>query len=143
MGSSYSHSYVRFLLTFVFPTAADLVRNDRTASLLEERQAKDERQLQDATRDFRQAFQQPWSRREFDLNDSEHLKTQEGVHMLPGLTGEDTDQQARLKRQRDQLREWSVQQQNELNTARYQQSLEGSLNFISDFSWFVPQTTVC
>ncbi|XP_067091239.1 RIB43A-like with coiled-coils protein 2 [Osmerus mordax] len=104
--------------------AADLVRNDRTACLLEQRQAKDERQLQDATRGFRQAFQQPWSRREFDLNDSEHLKTQEGVQMLPGLTGEDTDQRARLKRQREQLREWSVQQQNELNTARYQQSLE-------------------
>ncbi|XP_036833908.1 RIB43A-like with coiled-coils protein 2 isoform X1 [Oncorhynchus mykiss] len=49
---------------------------------------------------------------------------QDGIQMLPGLVGEDPDSQGRLKKQQEQLREWSVQQQHELATARHQQRLE-------------------
>lgn len=44
--------------------------------------------------------------------------------MLPGLVGEDPDSQGRLKKQQEQLREWSFQQQHELATARHQQRQE-------------------
>ncbi|XP_020335462.1 RIB43A-like with coiled-coils protein 2 isoform X1 [Oncorhynchus kisutch] len=49
---------------------------------------------------------------------------QDRIQMLPGLVGEDPDSQGRLKKQQEQLREWSVQQQHELATARHQQRLE-------------------
>uniref|UniRef100_A0A4W5R5R5 RIB43A domain with coiled-coils 2 n=1 Tax=Hucho hucho TaxID=62062 RepID=A0A4W5R5R5_9TELE len=84
----------------------------------------DERLLQGAIEDFRLNFQPRWSRREYDLSNPDKVKNQDGIQMLPGLVGEDPDSQGRLKKQQEQLREWSVQQQHELATARYQQRLE-------------------
>ncbi|MCJ8734435.1 hypothetical protein PDJAM_G00235340 [Pangasius djambal] len=102
----------------------DLIRTDRTACLLESRQKKDERLLAEAIVNFRQQFQQPSSRREFDLNDPEVLKKQEGVRILPGLAGEDLGSEDRTRRQREQLRDWTLQQQQELDQAKELQKLQ-------------------
>ncbi|XP_017576530.1 RIB43A-like with coiled-coils protein 2 [Pygocentrus nattereri] len=101
-----------------------LIRSDRTACVLERRQKKDGRLLEEAIVRFRQQFQQPSLRREFDLNDPELLKKQDGVRILPGLTGEDLDSGERARRQREQLRDWSIQQQLELEQAKELQTLE-------------------
>lgn len=81
---------------------------------------------------FRQQFQQPSSRREFDLNDPEVLKKQEGVRILPGLAGEDLDSGDRTQKQRVQLRDWSLQQQQELDQAKELQRLQGNYS-LPDF----------
>lgn len=73
---------------------------------------------------FHRQFQQPSSRREFDLNDPELLKKQEGVRILPGLVGEDLDSGNRTRRQQEQLRDWTLQQQEELEQAKKLQSLQ-------------------
>ncbi|XP_023841609.1 RIB43A-like with coiled-coils protein 2 isoform X1 [Salvelinus sp. IW2-2015] len=106
------------------PLAADAVRNDKAACLLDQCQLKDERLLQGGIEDFRLNFQPRWSRREYDLSNPDKIRGQEGIQMLPGLVGEDPDSQGRLKKQQEQLREWSVQQQHELATARHQQRQE-------------------
>lgn len=106
--------------------ADDLIRTDCTARLLESRQKQDERLLAEAIDNFRQQFQQPSSRREFDLNDPEVLKKQEGVRILPGLVGEDMDNLERTRRQQEQLRDWTLQQQQELNQAKELQRLQGN-----------------
>ncbi|XP_026058030.1 RIB43A-like with coiled-coils protein 2 [Carassius auratus] len=100
--------------------AEELLCSDRVACVLEQRQKKDERLLNEAIVQFRQHFQQPASRREFDLNDPERLKKQEGVRILPGLTGEDLAQRDRLRKQQEQLRAWTLQQQDELERAKQQ-----------------------
>ncbi|XP_067292740.1 RIB43A-like with coiled-coils protein 2 [Pseudorasbora parva] len=100
--------------------ADDLLCSDRVACVLEQRQKKDERLLNEAIVQFRQQFQQTTSRREFDLNDPELLKKQEGVRILPGLPGEDLAQKERLRKQQEQLRAWTLQQQEELERAKQQ-----------------------
>uniref|UniRef100_A0A8C8JF17 RIB43A-like with coiled-coils protein 2 n=2 Tax=Oncorhynchus tshawytscha TaxID=74940 RepID=A0A8C8JF17_ONCTS len=104
--------------------AAEAVCNDKAACLLKQRQLKEERLLQGAIEDFWLNFQPRCSRREYDLNNPDKVMNQDGIQMLPGLVGEDPDSQGRLKKQQEQLREWSVQQQYELATARHQQRLE-------------------
>ncbi|KAJ8002873.1 hypothetical protein DPEC_G00163480 [Dallia pectoralis] len=98
--------------------------NDKTACLLDQRQRKDERLLREAVDDFRLNFQSHRSRREYDLSNPDEIRTQEGMQMLPGLAGEDPDSQGRQKRQQEQLREWSIQQQHELATERHRKRLE-------------------
>ncbi|KAB5571595.1 hypothetical protein PHYPO_G00226830 [Pangasianodon hypophthalmus] len=104
----------------------DLIHTDRAACLLESRQKKDKRLLAEAIVNFCQQFQQPSSRREFDLNDPEVLKKQEGVRVLPGLAGEDLGSEDRTRRQREQLRDWTLQQQQELDQAKELQRLQGN-----------------
>ncbi|KTG05953.1 hypothetical protein cypCar_00018124 [Cyprinus carpio] len=98
--------------------ADELLCSDRAACILEQRQKKDDHLLNEAIVQFRQQFQQPASRREFDLNDPELLKKQEGVQILPGLTGEDLAQKDRLRKQQEQLRAWTLQQQDQLERAK-------------------------
>ncbi|KAL0968522.1 hypothetical protein UPYG_G00267960 [Umbra pygmaea] len=104
--------------------AADAVLMDQTACLLDQRQRKDERLLQEAMGEFRLNFQPRWSRREYDLSNPDEIRSQEGIQMLPGLVGEEPGYQERLKKQKEQFRDWSIQQQHELATARHQQRLE-------------------
>ncbi|XP_036373700.1 RIB43A-like with coiled-coils protein 2 [Megalops cyprinoides] len=104
--------------------AADLERQDQVACLLEQRQKQDRRQLEKAIQQFRQDFQQPESQREFDINNPNLLREQEGEQALPGLAGQDPDSEERRRRQQEQLREWSLQQQRELEMARQQQKYE-------------------
>lgn len=104
--------------------ADDLICSDQTACILELRQKKDERLLEEAIVQFRSSFQQPSSRREFDLNDSEFLKKQDGVRILPGLAGEDLASGDRSRQQREQLRDWSIQQQQELEQTKERRKQE-------------------
>jgi hypothetical protein len=54
--------------------AADAVRNDKIASMLNKRQEQDIRELNHALNEFRGMHQNPDSRREFDLYDPDGLK---------------------------------------------------------------------
>ena len=77
---------------------------------------------------FRHQYQQPWSQREYDLNDPDRCgKTElaDAQMMPPGLVGEDPNSQNRRQRQREQLREWLIQQQSERAAERHHQKLEG------------------
>ncbi|XP_048864332.1 RIB43A-like with coiled-coils protein 2 [Brienomyrus brachyistius] len=104
--------------------AADLLRSDRISCLLEQRQQKEQRRLEGAILQFRRDFQQPENRREFDLNDPALLRKQRGGLVLPGLVGEDPGSAERHRRQQEQMRDWSLQQRRELESAKYQQRLE-------------------
>lgn len=125
VGASLQSAILSLRIFSVLP-ADDLIHTDLTACLLESRQKKDERLLAEAIVSFRQQFQQPSSRREFDLNDPEVLKKQEGVRILPGLVGEDLDSGGRTQRQREQLRDWTLQQQQELDQVKEVQRLKGN-----------------
>ncbi|KAG7271053.1 hypothetical protein CRUP_037952, partial [Coryphaenoides rupestris] len=105
--------------------AADMVRNDRAACILDSRQRKEERALQQNLDGYRLSFQQPQQRREHDLSDPGHPRAPAGLQMmtLPGLLGEDPGSEARLRRQQEQLWEWTRQQQAELGAGRHQQEL--------------------
>ncbi|XP_051975668.1 RIB43A-like with coiled-coils protein 2 [Xyrauchen texanus] len=98
----------------------DLLCSDRVACILGQRQKKDERLMNETIAQFRQQFQQASYRREFDLNDPELLKKQEGMQILPGLNGEDLSRKDRLRKQQEQLRAWSLKQQQELERAKQQ-----------------------
>lgn len=50
-------------------TVRDMVRNDSIAVLLEQREGKDVRKLNKCVNDFRVRYQQPETRREYDLYD--------------------------------------------------------------------------
>ncbi|NP_001230078.1 RIB43A-like with coiled-coils protein 2 [Danio rerio] len=104
--------------------ADDLLCSDGIACILEQRQKKDERQLNKDIVQFRQQFQQASSRREFDLNDPELLKKQEGQRILPGLVGEDLGQKNRLRKQQEQLYSWTTQQKEEVERAKLQRKQE-------------------
>lgn len=61
-----------------------------------------------------------------DLTDpGRGLEPDDGQMMLPGLTGEDPGCDTRQQRQKDQLRGWLVQQQNDQTAQRRQQDLDG------------------
>ncbi|XP_076589998.1 RIB43A-like with coiled-coils protein 2 [Chaetodon auriga] len=105
---------------------ADMLHNSKVARLLHRRQAKEKHAMEKAIVNYRHQYQQPLSRCD-DLNDS-HLcrKREQGEAqmMLPGLVGEDLDGQSRRQRQKQQLREWLIQQQSERAAERHQQKLE-------------------
>ncbi|XP_070829129.1 RIB43A-like with coiled-coils protein 2 [Chaetodon trifascialis] len=106
---------------------ADMLHNSKVAHLLHRRQAKEKRAMEKATVSYRHQHQQPSSRCESDLNDSHLCRQREqgdAQMMLPGLVGEDLDGQSRRQRQKEQLREWFIQQQSERAAERRQQKLE-------------------
>lgn len=84
--------------------------------------------MEKATVNYQRQHQQPWSQRERDLNDQAHYKKTElcdGQMMPPGLVGEDPEWKDRRQRQREQLRDWLLQQQREREAERHQQKLIG------------------
>ena len=100
---------------FVMITAADMTRNDKITVLLQKRQEHDVRELNKAVNEFRQSYQQPYDRREFDLNDPDSLKKDKparvsdddprcGVASLQKFVGEDLNGKAREKLQQEQAR---------------------------------------
>lgn len=100
---------------FVMITAADMTRNDKITVLLQKRQEHDMRELNKAVNEFRQSYQQPYDRREFDLNDPDSLKKDKparvsdddprcGVASLQKFVGEDLNGKAREKLQQEQAR---------------------------------------
>uniref|UniRef100_A0A3Q0RTH5 RIB43A domain with coiled-coils 2 n=1 Tax=Amphilophus citrinellus TaxID=61819 RepID=A0A3Q0RTH5_AMPCI len=107
---------------------ADMCRNSKVARILHNRQMKEKRALEKDIVTYRRQHQQPGERHGYDLNGSDRVKTTEqsdAQMMPPGLVGEDPESKSRLQRQREQLREWLIQQQTAQAAERHQQKLEG------------------
>lgn len=121
------HLYSRPVL-FFYPPEAQVKHNSRKTCILFNQRERENRALRKEIVLFRQQQQQPWQRREFDLNDPDLYKktNQDDAQMiLPGLVGEDPDCKSRQQRQKDQLRDWLVQQQMQHEAERRQQILDG------------------
>ncbi|XP_069347411.1 RIB43A-like with coiled-coils protein 2 [Eulemur rufifrons] len=109
--------------------AAEMRHNDKIMVMLEDRERKDKKNLCRAINDFRQSFQKPETRREFDLSDPLALKKdiparqsdndiRNTVSGMQKFMGEDLNFYERKKFQEEQNREWSFQQQREWRNAR-------------------------
>lgn len=103
-------------------------KNDKLMCMLEERQKRNIRNLNKAVSDFQKNFQQPETRREFDLSDPQALKKDRPARLsdndprctvsgLQKFMGEDLNYAQRMKFQKEQLREWSLQQQRDYKNA--------------------------
>lgn len=108
--------------------AADAVRADLIAELLQRRQEHDIRELNVALNEFRKLHQQPSSRREWDLYDPDGLKKDRparvsdddprcGMSSMQKFDGEDLNNKARSKFQEEQRRLWAEQQMRERQQA--------------------------
>jgi len=106
----------------------DAVRNDKIGLLLQQRQDNDVRNLNKSINDFRTRYQQPETRREFDLNDPHGLKKDQparisdddprcGISSIQKFQGEDLAQKKRDALQKEQRREWAMQQIREKQNA--------------------------
>jgi len=104
--------------------AQDMVRNDKIALLLQNRQESDIKELNKAVNEFRLKHQRPEDRREFDIYDPDGKKKDKparvsdddprcGVSSMQKFLGEDLNEDARKKLQQEQNREWIKQQMNE------------------------------
>ncbi|KAM7414150.1 hypothetical protein PAMA_019122 [Pampus argenteus] len=111
---------------------AEMLHNSKVACLLHSRQVKEKRVIEKDIVNYHHQYQKPWCQREYDLNDPDHWrKTEEGeaqLMMSPDLVGEDPESRSRLQRQREQLREWLIQQQTERAVETHQQRLEKQRN---------------
>ncbi|XP_024137962.1 RIB43A-like with coiled-coils protein 2 isoform X2 [Oryzias melastigma] len=106
---------------------ADAIHQSRAAGVLQIRRMKQKHELEEALHAFRSQNQQAWTRTEFDLNDPDRwrkMDPSDAQMILPGLVGEDPTKSSRHQRQKEQLREWLVQQQAEQETSRGQRELE-------------------
>ncbi|XP_066488774.1 RIB43A-like with coiled-coils protein 2 [Tiliqua scincoides] len=103
-------------------------QNDKILCILDERQKRDIRNQNKALNEFRQHFQQPETRREFDLSDPQALKKDTPARLadsdprctvsgLQKFMGEDLNQENRCKFQKEQTREWLLQQQKDWKNA--------------------------
>lgn len=101
--------------------AADAIRNDKIACLLEKRQQRDKYEINKSLNSFRLLHQQPDTRREFDLYDPNALKNDRparicdddprcGVSSIQKFDGEDLNEKARNQYQRTQMRDWFERQ---------------------------------
>ncbi|KAF6731264.1 RIB43A-like with coiled-coils protein 2 [Oryzias melastigma] len=119
---------------------ADALHQSRAAGVLQIRRMKQKHELEEALHAFRSQNQQAWTRTEFDLNDPDRwrkMDPSDAQMILPGLVGEDPTKSSRHQRQKEQLREWLVQQQAEQGDLqgsagaggwKYNQSREEILN---------------
>lgn len=118
--------------------AKDLIRHDQTMCLLDDRHKHDVININKAVSEYRICYQKPETRREFDLNDPQALKKDVParisdtdprctVSSIQKFTGEDINQQERIRRQQEQIREWSLAQQNELKNALEDQKFANRL----------------
>ncbi|XP_069019697.1 RIB43A-like with coiled-coils protein 2 isoform X1 [Embiotoca jacksoni] len=102
---------------------ADTLHNSKVAGVLQSRQAKEKRALEKAIDAYRHRHQQP--RPKYGPNDPGGCGKADAQMMLSGrLAGEDAASESRLRRQREQLREWLVQQQADRAAERHQEKLE-------------------
>uniref|UniRef100_A0A3Q3X815 RIB43A domain with coiled-coils 2 n=1 Tax=Mola mola TaxID=94237 RepID=A0A3Q3X815_MOLML len=112
----------------VLHTDAEMIHNSKEACLRHDNQVKQRQAIEKANISYHQQHQQPSSQREYDLNDPERLKKTEPADaqmMIPGLVGEDQECEGRQQRQREQFREWFIQQQSERAAERDREKLEG------------------
>nr|XP_020659660.1 RIB43A-like with coiled-coils protein 2 isoform X2 [Pogona vitticeps] len=108
--------------------AAEMKQNDKVLCMLDERQKKDGQILNKAVNEFRKNYQQPDTRREFDLSDPQALKKDTPARLadndprctisgLQKFMGEDLNSGNRWKFQKEQTREWLLQQHKERQNA--------------------------
>uniref|UniRef100_A0A8B9BHI9 RIB43A domain with coiled-coils 2 n=1 Tax=Anser brachyrhynchus TaxID=132585 RepID=A0A8B9BHI9_9AVES len=108
--------------------ANEFKQNDKIMCMLEERQKYVIRNINKAVSDFQKNFQKPETRREFDLSDPQALKKDRPARLsdndprctvsgLQKFMGEDLNYSLRMKFQKEQLREWSLQQQRDWKNA--------------------------
>ncbi|NXY16949.1 RIBC2 protein, partial [Atrichornis clamosus] len=118
--------------------AHDMKKNDKLMCLLEERQKNEIKDLNKALIEYHQNFQKPETRREFDLNDPQALKKDRPARVsdtdprctissMQKFMGEDLNYEQRMKFQKEQLRVWSLQQQNDWKNALADQKLADDL----------------
>ncbi|NWW21893.1 RIBC2 protein, partial [Falcunculus frontatus] len=118
--------------------AHDMNKNDKLMCLLEERQKNEIKDLNRALTEFHKNFQKPETRREFDLNDPQALKKDRPARVsdsdprctisgMQKFMGEDLNYDQRMKFQKEQLREWSLQQQKDWKNALADQKLADDL----------------
>ncbi|XP_035165558.1 RIB43A-like with coiled-coils protein 2 [Oxyura jamaicensis] len=102
--------------------ANEIKQNDKIMCILEEQQKYGIRNINKAVSDFQKNFQKPETRHEFDLSDPQALKKDRPARLsdydprctvsgLQKFMGEDLNYSLRMKFQKEQLREWSLQQQ--------------------------------
>ncbi|XP_015725978.1 RIB43A-like with coiled-coils protein 2 [Coturnix japonica] len=108
--------------------ANEMKKHDKMLCMLEERQKCNIRNINKAVSNFQKNFQKPETRREFDLYDPQALKKDKPARLsdndprctvsgLQKFMGEDLNYAQRTKFQKEQLREWSLQQQRERKNA--------------------------
>lgn len=100
--------------------ASLMIRNDKTAQLLDARNQRMQDEIARDMVDFRGREQPPHTRREYDLNDPDYIKNSgplcqdgHGISALQSFVGEDVYNDDRRKHQKEQIREWSLQLQAE------------------------------
>ncbi|XP_077166806.1 RIB43A-like with coiled-coils protein 2 [Paroedura picta] len=108
--------------------AAEMKQNDKIMCILDQRQKKDTVNIEKAVNEFRQNYQQPETRREFDLSDPQSLKKGMPARVadsdprctvsgLQKFMGEDLNSDNRKRYQQEQTREWLLEQQNDWTNA--------------------------
>ncbi|XP_030336444.1 RIB43A-like with coiled-coils protein 2 isoform X2 [Strigops habroptila] len=119
--------------------ANEMKQNDKIMCMLEERHKNDIRNINKAVSEFQKNFQKPETRREFDLYDPQALKKDKPARVsdddprctvsgLQKFLGEDLNYDQRMKFQKEQLREWSLQQQKDLKNALADQKFADDLH---------------
>ncbi|NXH22091.1 RIBC2 protein, partial [Bucco capensis] len=112
----------------------EMNQNDKIMCMLEERHRNDIRNINKTISEFQKNFQKPETRREFDLSDPQALKKDRPARLadndphctvsgLQKFMGEDLNYKQRTKFQKEQLREWSLQQQRDWKNALADQKL--------------------
>lgn len=112
-------------------------QNDKITCILDERQRNDIRNLNKALAEFQHNFQKPETRREFDLSDPQGLKKDTPARLsdsdprctvsgLQMFVGEDLNQAQRSDFQKEQSREWFLQQQRDWENALADKKLAGN-----------------
>ncbi|XP_061328012.1 RIB43A-like with coiled-coils protein 2 isoform X2 [Pezoporus flaviventris] len=114
-------------------------QNYKIMCMLEKRHKNDIRNINKAVSEFQKNLQKPETRREFDLNDPQALKKDRPARVsdddprctvsgLQKFLGEDLNYDQRMKFQKEQLREWSLQQQKDLKNALADQKFADDLH---------------
>ncbi|CAM9953093.1 unnamed protein product [Bubo scandiacus] len=118
--------------------ANEMKKNDKIMCMLERQQKNYIRNINKAISEFQKNFQKPETRREFDLSDPEALKKDRPARLsdndpqctvsgLQKFMGEDLNYNQRMKFQKEQLREWSLQQQRDWKNALADQKFADDL----------------
>ncbi|KAL7288715.1 hypothetical protein TKK_0017440 [Trichogramma kaykai] len=108
-----------------------LVRNSQLAILLQRQQDEERRKLNKEINAFRQEYQKPQLRRDFDLYDPNLLKRSKpprhpdnddnlGLASAQKFEGEDTNLENRRREQKEQMQSWIVQQVRERRLAEHE-----------------------
>lgn len=116
--------------------AAEMRHNDKVMCIMHDRELRHRKQLCRAINDFQQRFQKPETRREFDLSDPLALKKElparvsdndmrNTISGMQKFMGEDLNFQERKRIQKEQNREWSLQQHGEWERAQAEHKLAG------------------